>query len=264
MTLTLFATAVFVLLAAGSESVLRHFETRPQVTAFFADETTESQIEDLKTKLEATGKVSAVKFVSQEEALSIYREQNKDDPLLLEMVTANILPASLEVSTQDLAHLGEIADILKQESVVEEVIFQEEVVESLRQVTNNIRRVGAGLIVFLAVVSLLIIFIIIGMKIALRRDEIKILRLIGASPWYVWAPFIFEGMFYGLFGALIAWGITFLLLLYSTPLLVDFLKGILILPISHIFMLGLLGAGLLMGVLIGVLASLIAVKRYLR
>jgi cell division transport system permease protein len=102
------------------------------------------------------------------------------------------------------------------------------------------------------------------MKIALRRDEVTTLRLIGASAWYVRMPFIFEGVAYGLLGAFLAWGVTYLLLLYSTPFLVDFLAGISILPISAVFMLMMLGAGVLMGVLIGAIGSLIAVKRYLR
>lgn len=264
MMLTFFVASVFILIAAGSQSILRYFETRPQATAFFEDKVEMSQVENLQAKLVATGKVKDMKYVSKEEALAIYREQNKDDPLLLEMVTANILPASLEVSTVDIAYLGEVAEILRQEPGVEEVIFQEEVVEALKTWTGNIRKIGGGLVGFLGVVSFLIILVIIGMRVAARREEIEILQLIGARSWYIRAPFIFEGIFYGVIGAALAWGISYLLLLYATPFLVNFLSGIPILPVPIIFMFGLLGGEILIGILIGILGSFIAVRRYLR
>jgi len=263
MILNFFVFSVFVLMAAGSSQILRYFETRPQVTAFFKDEVTLSQVESLRTRLQETNQVAEMKYVSKEEALNIYREQNKNDPLLLEMVTANILPASLEVSAKDLSYLGNIADILKQETGVEEVIFQEEVVQSLKSWTGNLRKIGMGLISFLGLVSFLIIIVIIGMRVAIRRQEIEILQLIGASSWYLRAPFVLEGIFYGVTGAILAWGVTFLLLLYATPFLIEFLSGIPLLPVPPVFMLALVGIEIFLGALIGALGSLLAVRRYL-
>ncbi len=212
MFLTFFLATVFVLTAGGFQVVLRYFETRPQVTAFLKDETTLEQVDIIKARLAQTGKVKETKYISKEEALAIYREQNKNDPLLLEMVTANILPASLEVATKEISFLPEVAQILKSESGVEEVIFQEDVVRALHSWTSTLRKIGMGLIGALGLVSLLIILVIIGMKITLRKEEIEILQLIGASPWYIRAPFVFEGMFYGVIGAISAWGISYLLL----------------------------------------------------
>jgi cell division transport system permease protein len=263
MMLTFFIASVFILIAAGSQGILHYFETRPQVTAFFKDEVTMGEVENLQAKLAATNKVKSTRYVSKEEALAIYREQNKDDPLLLEMVTANILPASLEVSALDISYLGEVAEILRQEPGVEEVIFQEEVVEALKEWTSNLRKIGAGLVGFLGLVSFLIILVIIGMRVAARREEIEIMQLIGASSWYIRAPFIFEGIFYGVIGAIFAWGTAYLLLLYATPFLVDFLAGIPLLPAPILFMLAVLGGEVLIGALIGVLGSYLAVRRYL-
>jgi len=264
MFLTFFIATVFVLTAGGFQVVLRYFETRPQVTAFLKDETTQEQMDTIKARLAQTGKVKESKYISKEEALNIYREQNKNDPLLLEMVTANILPASLEVATTDIAFLPEVAQILRGEPGVEEVIFQEDVVKALQQWTLNIRRVGITLISIFGLVSLLVILVIIGMKITIRKEEIEILQLIGASPWYIRAPFVFEGMFYGVVGAIMAWGIGYLLLLYTTPFIVKFLSGISILPVPILFMLSLLGVEILAGIFIGSFGSLLAVKRYLK
>jgi cell division transport system permease protein len=264
MFLTFFLATTMVLVAAGSQKILHYFETRPQATAFFKDEMSAEQVEALKGKLLETGKVKEMKYVSKEEALEIYRNQNKDDPLLLEMVTANILPASLEVSPSEIEALKEIAEILKSEEGVEEVVFQEEVIKALTSWTKNLRSAGLILIGFLGIISFLIILIIIGMKVALKKEEIEILNLIGGTRGYIRLPFIFEGIFYGVVGAVIGWGTAFLILLYATPALVKILSGIPLLPVPPIFILSLLGAEIIGGMIIGTLGSLLAVKKYLK
>jgi len=264
MSLTFFLSTLIILVAAGSQALLHYFETRPQVTAFFKDEVKMEQVEALKEKLNQTGKIKSLKYISKEEALEIYREQNKSDPLLLEMVTANILPASLEVSTTDITYLEEIAQILRQEPGVEEVVFQEDVVKTLKSWTDTIRKIGLGLISFLAVVSFLVVLVFIGMKVALRKQEVEILQLIGATNWFIRAPFVLEGIFYGVIGAVFGWGVGILLLMYSTPFLVELLAGIPILPVPLIFVLLMLGGEILAGIIIGALGSLLAVQRYLK
>ena len=264
MTLTFFVAAIFIFMAAGSEAILHWFETRPQATGFFKDEVTMTQVNSLKEKLNQTGKIAEIKYVSKEEAFAIYWEQNKDDPLLLEMVTANILPASIEVATTDLSALGEVAQILREAPEIDEVIFQEDVVSSLSEWTAAIRKIGIGIIIALSIFSLTIVLVIIGMKVAIRKEAIEILRLIGASSWYVRVPFLLEGMFYGVVGAFIAWVIAVILLLYSTPFLVSFLAGIPLLPVPPIFLALVLAILITGGLVIGFLGSLVALKRFLR
>lgn len=264
MTMTFFILSVFVLAGFGSHVILRHFETIPQVTAFFKDEVTMGQVDILKAKLIESGEVKEVRYVSKEEALEIYREQNKDDPLLLEMVTANILPASLEVSTTDISQLREVADILRVEPGVEEVIFQQDVVKSLQNWTKIIRQAGSILGGALVLVSLLIILIVVGIKISSKKAAIGALSLIGAPTWYIHFPFLLEGFFYGAVGAILGWGIAYLLLLYATPFLNSFLAGISLLPVPIGFMFALLGGQILLGGLIGLVGGLLAVRRYFR
>lgn len=264
MILTLFVASVFIMVAFGSQKILNYFESKPQATAFFKDATSQVQVEALKQKLGATGKIASLKYVSQEEALAIYRQQNKDDPLLLEMVTANILPASLEVSSINVAYLTEISEVLKKEPTVEEVIFQKDIVETLVSWTNALRKGGTALVIFLSLITLFITLTVIGIKIAAKKEEIEIMKLVGASSWYIRWPFILEGAFYGVAGAFFAWGLSYLLLLYATPFLASFLEGVIPLPPSPIFMLILFGVLIFSGVLVGTLGSLLAVWRYLR
>lgn len=266
MTMTLFLACAFFLIAAGSQAVLRYFETRPQVNAFFATDYNPApgQVEDIKSKLEKTGKADSVKYVSKEDALTIYKELNRNDPLLLEAVTAQMLPASVEVTAKNPADLKPLADELKSVEGIKDVRYAEDIVGQLAKWTSSVRIVGTSLVGAHVFITFTIIMLIIGIKVANRRDEISILQLVGATPGYIAAPFIWEGLLYGLIGAVIAWGTAYLVLLYSTGFLVGFLAGVPILPIPVVFMFEVLAGTIALGALVGGLGGLLAVRRYLK
>ncbi|RPJ04866.1 MAG: ABC transporter permease, partial [Spirochaetaceae bacterium] len=217
MFVTMLLAGFFFLASAGSSLTLGYFESKPQITVFFTDTATSADAESLKKTLDGTGKVSSMKYVSKDDALVIYKEQNKNDPLLLEMVTADILPASLEVSAKDPTFLHELEPVIKATAGVEEVVFQKDVVDTLLAWTNAVRWVGGILVGLFAINSILIVMTVIGMKIALKREEIEILNLVGASPWYIRLPFIVEGGIYGLAGAFVSWIIISILLIALQP-----------------------------------------------
>jgi len=275
--LTLFLTFLLggtvFLTSTVSVLVLGYFESKPQITVFFTEKATKGEADALSETLKATGKVAATKYVSREDALVIYREQNKNDPLLLEMVTADILPASLEVSATDPTYLKDIAPTIKAAAGVEEVVYQKDIVDTLLSWTNAIRMVGGSVVGVLALDSLFIIITVIGMKIALRREEIEILRLVGASPWYIRMPFIIEGGLYGAIGAFISWGIITGIIVWIRPVIVEFLGMIpsIALVLKDIFAApffiasgGFLAGMLIVGFLLGSTGSLIALSRYLK
>lgn len=264
MTLTFLFISFFTFLLFGSSKAISYFESRPQVTAFFKNEVKQADIDNLKNELMATNKVASAKFVSKQDALKIYQEQNKNDPLLLELVTADILPASLEISTIKIENLSEINKQLSDSPLVSEVIFQKDVVSVLTSWTNALRSIGLGLVIVLSMVSIFIMVIIIGVKISQKREDIEIMRLIGAGGWYIRWPFIFEGISYGTAGAILGWLISAGALWYATPMLSSFLKGMPIFPIPLSFFFGLLGAEILAAIILGTLASFLAVLRYLK
>lgn len=264
MTLTFFAVSIFSLITIISIGVISHFESQPQLTIFFKDTAEQNMIDDLITQIEATEKTSTVTFVSKEEALQIYQEQNKDDPILLDLVTADILPASIEVQTIRPEYLAQIAEAVKDVSFIEEIIFQKDIVETLTSWTKALRSLGIGIITVLVFVSMFVILTIIGIKITVRREEIEIMKLIGASNWFIRTPFILEGMLYGFIGGFLGWLISVAILLYSTPTLESFLIGVPIFPLSPVILLELLVAQLLVAISLGAFASYLAVLRYLK
>src|SRR3990172_1543376 len=92
MTLTFLVISFFTFLLVGSSKIISYFESKPQVMAFFKNEAKQSDINSLESQLSKTGKIASIKFVSKDEALKVYRLQNKNDPLLLDLVTADVLP----------------------------------------------------------------------------------------------------------------------------------------------------------------------------
>jgi len=273
MFLTFLLGGIFFLTTVSSILVLQFFESKPQITVFFIDKATADDTKTLEKTLDATDKVSAMKYVSKDDALAIYREQNKNDPLLLEMVTADILPASLEVSAKDPKFLSELDPIIRQAQGVEEVVFQKDVVDTLLSWTNTIRIVGGSLAILLAIDSLLIIMTVVSMKIALKKEEIEVLKLVGASPWYIRMPFVMEGGFYGVAGAFMSWIIITGLVIWIRPMVLSFLGMIPAIGVvlgsltSAPFLLaigGSMGAMLAIGFFLGSVGSLIALGRYLK
>src|SRR3989344_6537009 len=128
MSLTFFVSSIFILLIVGGQIVLNYIEQRPQVIVFFKDNTNESRIFEISKDVESSGLTKEVKYVSKEEALAIYRERNKDEPLLLESVTADFLPASIDVSVKRAQDIDEVSTILKENQIVERVITPENLV----------------------------------------------------------------------------------------------------------------------------------------
>lgn len=263
---TFFLISVFSFIIGGSTSIIQYFESIPQVSAFFRDEAKPEEINALKEQLKATGKVSSIKYVSKQDALRIYQSQFKEDPLLLELVTADILPASIDVRTHNINDLTGISEILRGSQIVSNVALPKDVVSNLVEVTNALRKTGLGIIAVLVMVSTFVMAIIIGFKISQKREEIEIMRLLSATNWYIRWPFLFEGIFYGIVGAFFGWLFSTAALIYFGPMFksLSVFKSITLLPETPLFIFGLLGVELVVAVVLGIFASFLVVLRYLK
>ncbi|OQX50813.1 hypothetical protein B5M47_03105 [candidate division CPR3 bacterium 4484_211] len=268
MTLAIYAVSYFSAAVYRYNEVLKSFKEKPQLTVFFKDEATEAEILNLKTSLEARLEVKEISYISKEKALELYREQNLDKPELLEFVTADILPASLEISTTQVEFQESIARELSNNNRVESVVFHRDVVKQLVQFSRAARVEGFMWAVSLLTVSVLTILIIVGLSITAYGREIEIMKLVGAGNWYVRWPFIFQGAIYGVASAALAAG-----LLYLMPYIKDFflngtesvlLPGVSVFPVADWLLLRLWGATTILGAGLGALSSLAATWRYLK
>lgn len=264
LTLTFFIGYCLALFLLGSAKVLSYFETRPEVTGFFLQETADEVLAANADRLRQEPYVLNVNVISQEQALTIYREQTANDPLLQELVTADILPPSIEVSTRSIDDLGQVAEVMQGMDGIDEVVYQQDVIDSLRNWTGNLRRIGLGVLAVFTVASLLVVILITSIRIASKKYEIRVMRLVGATKWYVMQPFLIEGMLYGVLGAVIAWTVVYIGLLYSSPAIQAFFGDIQLVPVPPQIIFGLLGAGVGIALFLGFFASVISTRRLFR
>ncbi len=264
LAVTFYVAYTFSFFMLGANKVLQHFETRPQIIAFFELEAEADDVNAFAEQMRQKSYVSEVKVVTKEQALSIYQEENKDDPLLLELVTADILPASIEVSANSIESLQQVKADLEGLQNVDDVVYQEDIIASLSSWTASMRMIGIAAVILLSSISFLIILILIGIKAVHQKMAISIMRLIGATRWFVRRPFIVEGALYGILGSLLGWSATYASLIYATPWLNNFLGEISLLPIPIEVYLVQLSIGTTAGMLLGALAGYAAVQRLLK
>lgn len=264
MTSTFFVVMVFVLIFLGSTILLSHLESLPQVTAFFRDEAKPQDVEELKLVVEATGKVASTRFVSKEEALKIFTEQNREDALLLELVTAEILPASLEVSAIKVGDLGELSEIMKADTSVEEVVFASEVVDKLAKFIEGTRIITTVLAVLLFITLCLTTLFIISLRVFVHREEIETMRLLGATKWAIFWPFLLEGIAYGFISAVFSGIVSYIATPFVASFYQDIFLGVLIFPIPFSIHLAVVAAGILLASTASFIGGFIAVNRYIR
>lgn len=264
LTITFFIAYVFSFLSIGSNQVLSFFETQPKVIAFFNHDATDDDVKNVENMIRGKSYVSDIKIVDKKEALEIYQESIKDDPLMLELITEDILPISIEVSSADVKNLKQIKTDLESESSIEEAELQETVIDKVISWTNSMRIVGLFTLTILTITSFLMIMVTISMKISNKRKSIKIMKFIGADKKFIAKPFVLEAVINSLFANIIAFALYFILILYTSPMMSDLLTGIIEFPIPWQLYLYQFLAATVLATILGTLASFTAVKRMLK
>ncbi len=265
MFFSFFVINLFIVSSNGMSSVLKYFETKPEITIFLKDGLDRNTVEDLQKEISNYPNIREIKFISKEKALEIYKQQNQDNPMLTEMVTASILPASFEVSVSDPQILEQIAlNFSSKKDKIDEIIYQKDVIESILNWTTNIRKIGLITVSGFSLLAFLIIMVVIGMKITNRKDEIKVSRLLGASNHYVKKPFLIEGIIYGAVGSFFGSITVIVTILYFSSAINNFFNPIIFATTDLTFYLYLLAFSLILGSSIGYLASWFGARRYIK
>jgi len=275
VSLTLFIVGIFGLVTFASQEILNNFETKPQIIAYLKDGHTTEQVGGLLSSLNSTVGVKKAVYISKNDALELYKKSVGNDPVLLGtvtdwgIVTADILPASVEITAEKPDSFKNIAATLEKSDIVsvtpqgkKEIDYPQDVITELTKWTNAIRMGGLVLVIALTLVAILTIMTIISMKISSRRFEISTYKLMGAKNLYIIKPYLQESVIYGLTGAAIGWLGCFVALLYTTPFLAPRIGSIISFPIPYIIFLILFGALVVFGLIISFLSSLFAATRF--
>lgn len=267
MTLTVFVTSALGVMLYSSDKMLAYLENRLEVTAFFSENTTEDYILAIKQELEVQSEaigVEQVRYISQDEALEIFKRQNQNNPETLEFVTADILPASLSVSARSLNDLQLLAERLEEDERVEDVLYQRDIAEKFEAWNSRIRMVGIVFSIYLLAMSVLILLIVMSLSIREFSKEIEVMRLVGASTGYIRWPFILDGAFYGFFAAVVSTIGIFFLLPYVQQFSNELVSGLVLFDNMYLFTAYVFLGSLALGVILGVTGSLLAIRKQLR
>ena len=266
ITLILILAGINLLVGHAFSQVLDSFRERvSEISINVADDTPLQQVYDFQQRLTNDPRVASVKFVTKDEALA----QFKSDPqngVLVEQLEGNPLDAKLDVQVKNLRDVGAI-DALARNWVgvdpTDPTNYQGDFINRMLQLSQWLGLAGAGLLVILSVASIVIVMNTIRTAVYHRRKEIEVMKLVGATEWFVRGPFVLEGVMTGLIAAAIALA---LLVIAYAPVVSRFKADVGFIPMSYdpAFISSLATDLLLAGALLGAVGSYIGVRRYVR
>jgi cell division transport system permease protein len=257
---------LFSLIYLNVQQSLHQIGGELQITAYLQETVSAEQAEVLRSKVADWPEVEGITYISKEQALARFRSQLREYAGILEGLKENPLPASLELTLMpQYGRSGSITELstrLGRLPGVAEVQYGRKWMAKLRVFVEVMKLVGITVGGLLLIATIFVISNTIKLTFYSRREELEIMRLVGATDFFIKAPFLIEGLLHGLGGALLAAG--------GLSLLILFLFSQLDLPLRLAVMAGSLPTGQLvagflgLGLLLGVLGSMVSLRRFLR
>lgn len=256
---------VFIMILSLNNIVMDTKDKFDEIEIFLSDEATDEQIEIITSRIEEQEGVYSVIFQSKDEALEKMKEDWGDEAYLLEGLETNPLPNSIVVKLKAIEYADKIAEKVKGLEGIEEIQYNQDIIEKLVLVANYVKTGGMLIVSILIFVSIFIISNTIKLTVTARRREISIMKYVGATNGYIKGPFIIEGVLFGLIGAMLSvlivyYGYEYFFNAVNDRLYVLFTiylvpPKVLLKDLSTIFV--AIGAG------IGALGSLVSLKKFL-
>jgi cell division transport system permease protein len=258
-------------------NTIQQITSKIDVSVYLKDEITEEQTKELIEDIRDLPNTERVTYVSKDDVLKKYLAQNADNPELLSAVSAtdNPLPATIQIKPEDLNKIDDIRKFLSQKDVAalqsDEPSYsgdRKEAIDKITHATNIMQQAGVVAVLVFALISVLIIFNTIQMAIFNRRDELTIMRLLGASTGYIRGPFVVESIIYGILSAVLSILLIHTMFVAANSTLQATSLGLLDINYSseyfkeHFWILLALQLGV--GILIGAVSSTVATHRYLK
>ena len=275
MVIILLALLVFqglIMFGVVGNTALNAIQDKIDISIYFKTNTPEDEILRVKREIEAAEEVKEVEYISRARALEIFEERHSEDETITQALAEleeNPLSASLNIKAQNPDQYGAVASHLEEvisPDLVENITYNQNqaVIDRLAAIIRVSRQVGILAAVFLTIVAVLVSFNTILLGIYSNRDEIGIMRLVGASNLYVRGPFVVMGIIYGFIAGILSIILSAPVVYLSSPYVRLFIPEMDLAGYftSHLFV--LLFYQLAFGVVIGVLSSLIAIRRYLK
>lgn len=265
---SLFTIGIFLIVGFVLNNIIVQQEKKVEIAVYLKEGAPQERIAELEKKIISWSEIESVDYVSKEKALERMREWYGEKSSVLENLPGNPLPASLELRLKEPETVKEVAGRIKMPEIVDEVSYgEEQTIEKLFAITRGIRWAGIIFGLLLCIDSLVLISNTIRLAIFARRKEVSIMKLVGATNWFVRLPFMLEGVIQGVLGAFVAAFILYFIKVSFSERLISFLSWLRVsVNIDHLFaqFYMLLGMLIVTGALIGATGSLISLKRYLK
>lgn len=274
MVITLFVIGTVIFSSAMLKKSLVSIEEKVDINVYFVTEATEGDVLNAKKAIEELPEVDYVTYISRDVALENFKERHKNDQKTLDALNeldANPLGAVLNIKAKEPSQYEGVANFLDQNypaggSVVEDINYfkNKTAIDQLGQIIDAGEKLGAVITVIFIIISILITLNTIRLAMFISRDEINVMKLVGASGNYITGPFLITGAMYGIASSIITlilfWPITFWLGPTTERFFVE--TNIFEYYISSFFQMFLIIVG--SGIFIGAISSYLAIKRYLR
>ena len=276
---TLFILGFMLFVGIILNTTLTQLRGLADVNVYFMTDAPEGQIADLQKSLEALPEVQSVEYVSADDAVAAFRERHKNDQLALQALDelgSNPLGAVLNIKAKDISQYDAIATFLNQQQalgasgsgIIDKINYNNEqhraALDNLKNITNSGSRLGLIIIAMFIITTVTTLFNMIRLTIYTSRDEIHVMRLVGAGQLYIRAPFMIEGMLQGLIAGVITLLLFYPLTWWLGSSTANFFGGINIFYyyLNHfpVFFFIIVGTG----VGLGALANFLATRRYIK
>jgi len=268
--LALFIISVFAFATSVANRTAAILRDKVDLVVYLKDSASEDQINALKDIIGSRLETKSIKFVSKDEALERWKTNHADNQDLATVIseTENPLPRSFEVKTNLPEEIKTLADYVNSEDyapLIEKISYEQtkNLVERLVKITKFVKVVGWSLSLLFVLISILIVYNTLRLTIYSRSDEIEIMKLVGASDYFVRGPFVVEGISYGLSGAIIAIVIFYFFFKFSIPFAQNYLEVQDLKDSLEVNLWLIIGMQVVIGVILGALCSLMAAKKYL-
>ena len=270
--LSLLIIGVFLVGGLVVENVVSGVENEVSIAAFVADDASQSDIDQVESYIRGLDGVASVGFTTKEQALENFRSTSTTD-IIDALDGQNPLPASIDVELSDPQLVEQVADSIRNNATYQKIYgydtadeslkYGQKTVEKLFTLTNYVRYIGIALIALLILIAMVFINNTIRLAILARRKEIAIMRLVGASNGFIRGPFLMEGALHAVIGSLLAVGVLELLRNMALPKLQSALPFLSFDVSLNMFLL-IYVALVVAGLVIGLLGSALAMRRYLK
>jgi len=260
------------LLKGATDFVVDLLENKADITVFFNENATDDEIAKVQEQLSKIPQVKDVKYVSKEEALSSFKEKHKDDPDILkslEEVGSNPFLPHLDVKAWKASQYEQITNFINMspaKDVVEKIDYYQNksLINRIFSISRNIKVFYAFLILISTILAVSVTFSAVRLAIYDSREEISIMRLVGASNWFIRGPFAIQGIILGIISAIISLAILGIMAYLLTPKIAFFAPGFNLAQYFKVHFLGLLSIEFLFSIILSTVLNLIAVRRYLK